>query len=708
MSSGSFSKVAVIGSGISGAVCASILAAGGVSVTVFETGRGAGGRMSQRRETTEDGRVLFFDHGAPYFSVSDKEVMGVVRSWEARGLVSEWQVPFGSFDQSTGKYVDFDKDETTKKYVGVPGMNSICKALCSDPGVEAKYGITVGKVDWLCDRNLWSLISLDGQDLGQFDSVVASDKNVVSTRFTGVTGRPPPLDITSSPDLAILSQDIPVRSCFALMLAFSEPLSSIPLKGVSFKNSQVLSWAYCDSSKPGRSHASSNCECWVLHSTAEYAQGVIARTGLKKLSSDALSKVAEELLHEFEAMGINIPHPFFMKAHRWGSAFPAIAIGGDGKCLWDKNKRLAICGDFCASPNVEGFKMGLKLQSLRNFDAFPRAEEHLLQKTRSGAVVSIIGLIIMATLFVHELKYYLTTYTVHQMSVDVKRGETLPIHINMTFPSLPCEVLSVDAIDMSGKHEVDLHTNIWKLRLTREGHITGTEYLSDLVEKEHSAHKHGDSNDHHEDPTKNKNEHGLGSDAETMIKNVKNAMENGEGCQVFGVLDVQRVAGNFHVSVHGLNIFVAQQIFDGAKNVNVSHVIHDLSFGPKYPGIHNPLDGTTRILHDTSGTFKYYIKIVPTEYRDLSHRVMPTNQFSVTEYFVPIRAIDRSWPAVYFLYDLSPIIVTIKEERRSFLHFITRLCAVLGGTFALTGMLDRWMYRIIEAFTKSKTGSILR
>lgn len=44
------------------------------------------------------------------------------------------------------------------------------------------------------------------------------------------------------------------------------------------------------------------------------------------------------------------------------------------------------------------------------------------------------------------------------------------------------------------------------------------------------------------------------------------------------------------------------------------------------------------------------------------------------------------YPAVYFLYDLSPITVTIREERRSFLHFITRLCAVLGGTFALTGL----------------------
>lgn len=44
--------------------------------------------------------------------------------------------------------------------------------------------------------------------------------------------------------------------------------------------------------------------------------------------------------------------------------------------------------------------------------------------------------------------------------------------------------------------------------------------------------------------------------------------------------------------------------------MNVSHIIHDLSFGPKYPGIHNPLDGTSRIVHKGSGTFKYYIKVI--------------------------------------------------------------------------------------------------
>ncbi|XP_074585015.1 uncharacterized protein LOC141840837 [Curcuma longa] len=346
--------------------------------------------------------------------------------------------------------------------------------------------------------------------------------------------------------------------------------------------------------------------------------------------------------------------------------------------------------------------MGLKLQSL---SAFPRAEEHLLEKTRSGAVVSIIGLIAIATLFTHELKYYLTTYTVHEMSVDVKRGETLPIHINMTFPSLPCDVLSVDAVDMSGKHEVDVHANIWKLQVNREGLITGTEYLNDLVEKEHSDHKHGENNDHNEGSSERKDEHGLNPEDEAMIKKVMNAMERSEGCRVFGFLDVQRVAGNFHISVHGLTTNAARQIFSRGNNVNVSHVIHEFSFGPKYPGIHNPLDGTTRILHDTSGTVKYFVKIVPTEYRYLSKNVMPTNQFSVTEYYVRTKEHQQTWPAVFFFYDLSPITVTIKEETRSFLHFIARLCAVLGGTFALTGMLDRWIYRIIAAFTKSRTGN---
>ncbi|KAM1003969.1 hypothetical protein ACFX2C_004219 [Malus domestica] len=67
----------------------------------------------------------------------------------------------------------------------------------------------------------------------------------------------------------------------------------IPLKGFSIRSSEVLSWAHCESSKPGRS---------------------TSREG----------------------------------------PFPDASVAREEKCLWDKNKRLAICGDFCVSPNVEG------------------------------------------------------------------------------------------------------------------------------------------------------------------------------------------------------------------------------------------------------------------------------------------------------------------------------------------------------------------
>ncbi|XP_016700755.1 renalase isoform X1 [Gossypium hirsutum] len=99
-------KVAVVGSGISGSVCAATLARNGISVTLFDSARGPGGRMSQRREISEDGRELLFDHGAPYFTVTNPDVLSVVTEWESRGLVAEWKSNFGSFDCFTNKIVN--------------------------------------------------------------------------------------------------------------------------------------------------------------------------------------------------------------------------------------------------------------------------------------------------------------------------------------------------------------------------------------------------------------------------------------------------------------------------------------------------------------------------------------------------------------------------------------------------------------------------
>ncbi|GBN81589.1 Endoplasmic reticulum-Golgi intermediate compartment protein 3 [Araneus ventricosus] len=74
-----------------------------------------------------------------------------------------------------------------------------------------------------------------------------------------------------------------------------------------------------------------------------------------------------------------------------------------------------------------------------------------------------------------------------------------------------------------------------------------------------------------------------------------------EGCQIFGYLDVNRVAGNFHIApgktftqhhvhVHDLQPFAASQF-------NLTHKIRHLSFGHSIPGKTNPLDGTVQAAH---------------------------------------------------------------------------------------------------------------
>lgn len=66
-------------------------------------------------------------------------------------------------------------------------------------GVESKFATGIGRIEWLEKEKLWRVMGLDGRNHGQFEGVVASDKNIVSSRYTNVTGRPPPLGTIGFP-----------------------------------------------------------------------------------------------------------------------------------------------------------------------------------------------------------------------------------------------------------------------------------------------------------------------------------------------------------------------------------------------------------------------------------------------------------------------------------------------------------------------------
>ena len=75
----------------------------------------------------------------------------------------------------------------------------------------------------------------------------------------------------------------------------------------------------------------------------------------------------------------------------------------------------------------------------------------------------------------------------------------------------------------------------------------------------------------------------------------------GEGCQVSGSMKVNKVAGNFHMTLGESFVrdgaHIHQFIPSEAPGFNVSHTIHSLSFGETYPSMPpNPLDNGISLL----------------------------------------------------------------------------------------------------------------
>lgn len=171
-----------------------------------------------------------------------------------------------------------------------------------------------------------------------------------------------------------------------------------------------------------------------------------------------------------------------------------------------------------------------------------------------------------------------------------------------------------------------------------------------------------------------------------------------------GFITVRKVAGNFHVAAgqaFGMaDGHLAYQLSpQDFATFNASHTIHSISFGPKYRGLVAPLDGT-RVIH-TRGLLQhqYHIKAVPTLVEPLYGSIIDTHQFTATDFVNAPDTMNGAMvqPGVWFRYDFSPIMVRLVETRDSFLTFLVSVCAILGGVFTLSGLVDQVVFRAIDS-----------
>lgn len=217
---------------------------------------------------------------------------------------------------------------------------------------------------------------------------------------------------------------------------------------------------------------------------------------------------------------------------------------------------------------------------------------------------------------------------------------------------------------------------------------------------------------------------------------------NHPGCNIDGMLTVNKVAGNFHFAP-GRSFAQAQELhvhhvheFNPTlvARFNTSHIVNSLSFGVPIPRLRSdPLSGTRTIvlppapppssqaiarttniggtgnrepLHDPLRHLhlhKYFIKAVPTTYRATNFLASDTKtyQYSFTKHTQVFNGHKNMvLPGVFFVYDLSPMRITYTDTSEPFIRFIVRLCAVLGGIFTVSGYSSRLVGAMLKQWSK--------
>uniref|UniRef100_A0A1D1Z2S5 Endoplasmic reticulum-Golgi intermediate compartment protein 3 n=1 Tax=Anthurium amnicola TaxID=1678845 RepID=A0A1D1Z2S5_9ARAE len=374
------------------------------------------------------------------------------------------------------------------------------------------------------------------------------------------------------------------------------------------------------------------------------------------------------------------------------------------------------------------------MSKLRNLDAYPKINEDFYSRTLSGGVITVVSSLVMIFLFLSEIRLFLNSATETKLVVDTSRGETLRINFDVTFPSLACSLVSVDAMDISGEQHYDIRHDIIKNRLDNLGNVIEARQDGIGAPKiEKPLQRHGGRLEHNEaycgscfgaevadddccnsceevrEAYRKKGWAFSNSDLidqckrEGFVQKIKE--EDGEGCNMHGFLEVNKVAGSFHFapgkSFHQANFHLNDLFSFQTESYNISHKINKLSFGKEFPGVVNPLDGAQWTQKQvSSGMYQYFVKVVPTIYKDLRGHKINSNQFSVTEHLRDADGYPKPLPGVFFFYDFSPIKVIFTEENASLLHFLTNICAIIGGIFTVSGIIDAFVYHGHRAIKK--------
>jgi hypothetical protein len=398
---------------------------------------------------------------------------------------------------------------------------------------------------------------------------------------------------------------------------------------------------------------------------------------------------------------------------------------------------------------------------LKGIDAFGKTMEDVKVKTRTGAFLTLVAVAIILTFTGIEFIDYRRVNVDTSLVVDRSRGERLTVQMNVTFPRVPCYLLSLDVMDISGETQQDVTHNILKTRLTDAGvpvpHSHSGELRNELDKlNEQKAEGYcgscyggeipegGCCNTCDEVRQAYVNKGWSFSNPDGIEQCIdehwseKLKEQSNEGCNISGRLRVNKVIGNIHFSPgrsfrsSSRNIYeLVPYLRNDGNRHDFSHTIHQFAFmgddaynrkKAKYGkemkkrlGLdRDPLDGSLISTSKAQYMFQYFLKVVSTQFQTLDGEVINSHQYSVTQFErdltkaqndvdhgVSLQHGVQGLPGTFINFEISPIRVVHVETRQSFAHFLTSTCAIVGGVLTVASLLDGLLFAAGRSLKKS-------
>jgi len=400
-------------------------------------------------------------------------------------------------------------------------------------------------------------------------------------------------------------------------------------------------------------------------------------------------------------------------------------------------------------------------------DVFAKTAEDARVRTSSGGVVSLLAFALLGWLLLMQLRAYWSLTWDHKLVIDGSRGGTMTIFLDMSFYDLPCELLNVDSIDENGDFKLDLEDMLTKTDLASDGSVLDPEILRRQREEREEAISVRAPD--YEGPCYGAEDglrtaRGLPLDApvkcmtcedvhaaysalnwkfddgsgfeqcreEKYPEHLMATREN--GCRVRGLVPLPKVAGQLHFAP-GESHFVSERHSHDLSTYNLRdnpysfrHTIHELRFGgadldPEEPTpaklreqsqALDPLQEFKATSSDKQFQFRYYVKVVGTEYIFGDGRKHETNQYSVTYHERPLKggrdhdhpnSIHKQGgiPGIWLNYDISPMkVVETEIHELSFGMLVMNVLAIAGAVITSAAMIDKGVYAVDQALKARK------